>query len=243
MDSPYDGPLLTDADGYRYFIAELDAFKIFGPAFDELQRQLDPMMKEWLLNPDRLPELRAGADRMRQVANEVSDEAQSIMKEMMRYIDSREDPAVEETCDHGESDADDEPTLPHGQVKVLIGERRKKVTDHQRRLFDWLREHQHDLVPDVRKRLSEVYQEVRDDESPQFGEAPWFAMQMPELVRGDEIDATVRLVAARLHPKANRIALVFHMLWEWHDYGDIAVTITKGKVDEDVGPAYQLDFP
>ncbi|MGH7140662.1 MAG: hypothetical protein ACREHD_33435 [Pirellulales bacterium] len=243
MTFPYDVPLLTDTDGYRYFVAELAAFKVFGPAFDELREQLDPMMKAWFMSPDRVPQLLDGVNRMRQIANEVSTEAQQQMDEIMRYVYSHDDPDVEVLVAEEESDEDDEPKLPHGQVKVLVGERRKKITDNQRRLFDWLCEHQRDLMPDVRASLTEVYREVREDELRQFGDAPWFALQMPEIVRGDELDATVRLVSVRLHPRANRLALVFDMLWEWHDYGDIAVTITNGKVDDGARPAYQLEFP
>lgn len=243
MTFPYDVSLLTDTEGYRYFVAELAAFKIFGPAFDELREQIDPMMNAWLLSPDRLPKLREGAQHLRRTIAEVSTEAQQQMAEIMRYVYSRDDPDVEEPVAEDESDEDDEPKLPHGQVKVLVGERRKKITDNQRRLFDWLCEHQRDLLPDVRARLTEVYREVREDESRQFGDAPWFALQMPEIVRGDELDATIRIASVRLHPKANQIALVFDMLWEWHDYGDIAVTITRGKVDDGARPAYQLEFP
>lgn len=242
MPMLYDGPLLSDADGRRYFVAELDGFKVFGPSFDELRQHLDPMMKAWFMSPDRLPELHKGVNRMRQVVNEVSREAQEQMAAIMRYIDSH-DHAEGEPLDQDGPAGGDEPKLPHGQVKVLLGERRKKATDNQLRLFEWLREHQYGLVPNVRARLTEVYREVRNDDSRQFAAAPWFALQMPEIVRGDEIDATVRLASVQLHPKANQMALVFEMLWEWHDYGDIAVTITKGNVDQAAAPAYQLDFP
>jgi hypothetical protein len=92
-------PLLTDPDGYRYFIAELNAFKIFGPSFDELRQQIDPMMNTWFLSPDRLPELREGADGMRRIVKEVSPEAQQIMADIMRYVDSHDEPADEELDD------------------------------------------------------------------------------------------------------------------------------------------------
>lgn len=200
MAPPHDSPLLTDDDGYRYFIAELDAFKVIGENLDGLRRRIDPMMRAWFRLPDAAP------------SSPVGDESH-VSK------------------------------LPHGQVRVVVGEGRNAPTENQRRLFDWLREKQRRLVDEARLKLLTVYRDVRSEGVRLFGQAPWFSLQMPEIVRGDEIDATVRLTSVRLHPQADQIALVFQSLWEWEDYPDVAVSITNGKIDEGVGPAYQLGFP
>jgi hypothetical protein len=94
------------------------------------------------------------------------------------------------------------------------------MSANQGSLFEWLSANQDRMVQEVRAAIYEYYKRVYPEYRNSQQQGPWSALEVPEVVQGNEIDDNLRLTEVVLHRKKSRIGLLFDCTWEdEHGFG------------------------
>jgi hypothetical protein len=234
--------LLVDDDGERYFVAELPAFRVFGQRYDEVRAAAAKLREQEFERACHEEAEEAGRR-----AREAFEEAKSswlgylivtTLQLIGRFLVK---PVLDMLLRAIQATSPETPPRksqpPPGQPRVGIGKR--ELTDNQRALFEWLRTNQDRVAQEVRAGIYEYYKELYPDYRLDYedDQGPWVALEVPEVVEGNEIDDNLLLKEIGLDPKKSRISFWFESTWELeHGFG---VRMDNFKVAA-VGTAHDL---
>lgn len=238
---PYD-TLQADKWGDRYFIAQLDAFGAFGKGFNELMRKGSAEIFRQLDDPKVHDELGQGLARLGDLAQRAAEQlralakthpdhyakAQDVLKQLQAEL-AESAGSTEEDEQELDGEESDEQTpelqLPCGHIKIDCGDV-KRATKNQRALFDWLEANQTRVAQEVKAAIysyyDSIYEEIRDGATPES--------VAPRIIKGDELDDTIRLTTVTLHRTKSKIGLLFDATWE--DEHGLGVLIENLEVSE-----------
>ncbi len=213
--------LLADEFGETYFVAELPAFHVFGQRYDEIVAAALRARKENL-------HAWASDEEASRRAKEVVEKAKrgclgaivfGILELAFRFLSRPSaDDEAETSAPSARGPSQQEAFRP-GQVKVSIGSG-KQMSANQRSLFEWLIVNQDRMVQEVKAAIYEYYKRVYPEYRNSQRQGPWLALEIPEVVQGNEIDDNLRLTELVLHRKKPRIGLLFDCTWEdEHGFG------------------------
>ncbi len=219
--------LLVDDRGERYFVAELPAFRVFGQRYDDI-RAAAAKLRDQEFDRSCREEAEEAGRRAREAAEELkSTWLGYVILTTLQLIGRFLVKPVLDMLVRGLvaiSPKGPPPTFksqpPPGQPRVGIGKR--EFTDNQRSLFDWLRTNQDRVAQEVRAGIYEYYKELYPDYRQEYedDQGPWVALEVPEVVEGNEIDDNLLLKEIGLDPEKSRISFWFHCTWELeHGFG------------------------
>jgi hypothetical protein len=104
----------------------------------------------------------------------------------------------------------------------------KALTDDQRDLFRWLRDHQEEVVPMLRSALVRYYEATLPELEERFDAASGEAPFLPKIATGRELDDLVRLTEIHLAPHESAIGFCFETAWDLEE--DIGVRVDDGAI-------------
>jgi hypothetical protein len=159
----------------------------------------------------------------------VARQMERQLREMEQFAVDPSAAAAEMTASVAEHEADSEPedekpSLPPGRFRVECGA--KGPSDHQKRLFDWLSEHQSELAPQVEQALRAMHAERAsgiNSEDPQ--ERVLFP---PDAAKSDVPLSCFRIERILVADSGDRIGVTFDSMLE--DEHGCALLIEGGKV-------------
>jgi hypothetical protein len=94
------------------------------------------------------------------------------------------------------------------------------MSANQRSLFEWLGANQDRAAQEVKAAIYKYYKGVYSEYRNAPLQGPWLALEVPEIVQGNEIDDNLRLTEVVLDRKKSSIGLVFDCTWEQeHGFG------------------------
>jgi hypothetical protein len=220
MASSSEFDLQVDEFGDRYFVAEFPAFRIFGQRYDEIIAAALQAHREYV--PAGLSDEEVA--RRAKVVEEARHGCLGaivfgILDLVFRRLLKSSADDTEETPNHGPRPPSEREAFRLGQVKVSLGTG-KQMSANQRSLFEWLGANQDRAAQEVKAAIYKYYKGVYSEYRNAPLQGPWLALEVPEIVQGNEIDDNLRLTEVVLDRKKSSIGLVFDCTWEQeHGFG------------------------
>ena len=220
MTSSPEFVLQVDESGDRYFVAELPAFRIFGQRYDEIIAAARQARREYVpagLSDEEVARRAKVVEKARHgcLGAIVFGILDLVFQRLLKP--SADDTA--ETPDHGVRRSSQCEAFWLRQVKVSLGSG-KQMSANQRSLFEWISANQDHVVQEVKNAIYEYYKGVYPEYRNASQPGPWLALEVPEIVQGNEIDDNLRLTEVVLDRKKSSVGLLFDCTWEEeHGFG------------------------